>query len=163
MLTLDTSQHYAWNGTAWVAGPGETTQPVCPNEDANRNGIREAGTVGGAVPALSARGEDMNWNGDIDPRKADVAVKMLGSSRTDANGLAIVQIEYGRSLAGWVDYVITVTASGVSGTESRARYVGNLYGQGNLPVDSEALTKEVPPPAFVTSPYGVGSVCTDAQ
>ena len=32
-----------------------------------------------------------------------------------------------------------------------------------VPEKVEALTKEVPPPAFVTSPYGVGSVCTDAR
>ncbi|MCB1994902.1 MAG: Ig-like domain-containing protein, partial [Rhodoferax sp.] len=123
-LTLANTENYSWSGTAWTQG-GTTTQPVCPNDDANRNGIRETG-------------EDLNGNGEIDPRKADVAIKMVGSSKTDANGLAIVQIEYGRSLGTWVDFVVTVTASGVAGTEARARFVGNLYGLGNLPVPGSA-------------------------
>lgn len=156
-----------WNGAAWIE---VVAQPVCPNDDANRNGIREAGAIGASVPALSARGEDLNWNGEIDPRKADVAIKMVGSSRTDANGLAIVQIEYGRSLGTWVDFVVTVTASGVAGTEARARFVGNLYGLGNLPVPGDAVSDENVFPAFGISPYGRGSsdgsatgVCTDTN
>jgi hypothetical protein len=168
-LTLADTENYSWSGTAWTRG-AVTNQPVCPNDDANRNGIREAGAVGGAAPVLGARGEDLNWNGEIDPRKADVAIKMVGSSRTDANGLAIVQIEYGRSLGTWVDFVITVTASGVAGTEARARFVGNLYGLGNLPVPGEAVNDENVFPAFGISPYGRGSlngtatgVCTDTQ
>jgi hypothetical protein len=155
-LTLADTENYSWSGTAWTRG-GVTTQPVCPNDDANRNGIRETG-------------EDLNNNGEIDPRKADVAIKMVGSSKTDANGLAIVQIEYGRNLGTWVDFVVTVTASGVSGTESRAKFVGSLYGLGNLPVPGSALSVEEVFPAFGISPYGRGSlnfvatgVCTDNQ
>lgn len=165
-MTLAGSENYRWAGTSWVLD-GPTTQPFCPNEDVNRNGVRDASAFDPAVvaPALAARGEDLSWNGDLDPRKADVAIKMVGSSKTDANGLAIVQIEYGRNLATWVDFVITVTASGVSGTESRARFVGNLYGQGNLPAPGTAFTNQNVAPAFVVSPYGVGNtgLCTDAQ
>lgn len=155
-LTLANTENYSWSGSGWTQG-GTTTQPVCPNDDVNRNGIRETG-------------EDLNGNGEIDPRKADVAIKMVGSSKTDANGLAIVQIEYGRSLGTWVDFVVTVTASGVAGTEARARFVGNLYGLGNLPVPGSALTNENVFPAFGISPYGRGSqsglatgVCTNTQ
>ena len=125
--------------------------------------MREAGTVvaGATAPPVSGREEDLNWNGDLDPRKADIAIKMVGSNKTDANGLAVLQIEYGKDLASWVDYVITVTASGISGTEARARYIGNLYGNGSLPVLADALKDEGVPPAFVNSPYGKASVCTD--
>ena len=132
---------------------------MCPNEDVNRNGVREAGIYmpGTTPPVLAARQEDMNWNGDIDPRKADVAIKMVGSARTDANGLAVVQIEYGQNVASWVDYVITVTASGIAGTEARARYSGLLYGLGNLPYPATAVTDENVAPPFVISPYGRGS------
>ncbi|MEF7616430.1 hypothetical protein V4F39_21115 [Aquincola sp. MAHUQ-54] len=162
--TLTTSENYRWNDAsrAWELGAA-TSQPSCPNEDVNRNGVREAGTYvsGQAAPALSAREEDLNWNGDLDARKSDVAVKMVGSSKTDANGLAIVQIEYGKDLATWVDFVITVTASGISGTEARARYSGLLYGQGNLPAPGEAVTNENAAPAFVISPYGRAAVCTN--
>jgi hypothetical protein len=61
-------------------------------------------------------------------------------------------------LASWVDFVITVTASGVSGTESRARFSGLLYGVGNLPYPAAAVTERTVPPAFVVSPYGKGFV-----
>lgn len=164
--SLAPDQNYRWTGSGWAldtsVAPG---QPVCPNEDVNRNGVREAGAFvpGAAAPALQARQEDLNWNGELDPRKSDVAIKMVGSSKTDANGLAIVQIEYGRNLASWVDFVITVTASGVSGTEARARYIGNNYGLGNLPYPASAVTVKAAPPAFVVSPYGRSSTCADDQ
>ena len=159
------TEHYSWNAgaRAWSQNAGVTTQPSCPNEDVNRNGVREAGAVGGAAPALSAREEDLNWNGELDPRKADVAIKMVGSSRTDANGLAIVQIEYGKNLASWVDFVITVTAGGISGTEARAKFTGLLYGLGGLPYPVSDVNERDRTPAFVVSPYGVGRSCQDAN
>lgn len=164
--SLANGESYRWNGSAWETNPAAApTQPICPNEDVNRNGVREAGTFapGGTPPALAARQEDLNWNGDLDPRKSDVAIKMVGSSKTDANGMAILQIEYGRSLASWVDYVITVTASGVSGTEARARFFGNNYGLGNLPYPASAVTNKNVAPAFAVSPYGWSSTCLDAN
>lgn len=176
ILTLASDEAYAWaeEGRRWnkVAAPigplfgsAEGPQPSCPNEDVNRNGVREAPTFSptGTAPALASRQEDLNWNGELDPRKSDVAIKMVGSNKTDANGLAVVQIEYGKSVATWVDFVITVTASGVSGTESRARYSGLLYGLGNLPSASVDVTDENVAPAFVISPYGRGTVCTDTK
>lgn len=159
VLTLANTEHYSWDPTSrsWTQGASRP-EPVCPNEDVNRNGVREATVfnANAARPTLSAREEDLNWNGDLDPRKADVAIKMVGSARTDANGLAIVQIEYGKSVATWVDFVITVTASGIAGTEARARYTGLLYGLGNLPASSDSVTNENIAPAFVNSPYGSG-------
>jgi hypothetical protein len=163
-VTLAATENYQWNAALgrWEYG-ATTTQPVCPNEDVNRNGVREAVPVvpGALPPALAGRGEDLNWNNEIDPRKADVAVKVVGSPKTDANGVAVVQIEYGRNLGTWVDFVITVTASGVAGSEARAKFTGVLYGVGNLPVPADAVTNENAAPAFVISPYGRGTVCTD--
>lgn len=176
-VTLAQTESYAYNSgvSAWQK-QGTTGQPSCPNEDVNRNGVREAPVYDPSAtpPVLAGRQEDLNWNGDIDPRKADVAIKMVGASTTDANGLAIVQIEYGKNLASWVDFVITVTASGVSGTEARARYSGLLYGVGNLPYPATDVSSETVAPAFVVSPYGKGfvgttppnpvaGVCTDAN
>jgi len=142
-----------------------TGTPSCPNEDVNRNGVREADTVvvGQADPPVDKRGEDLNWNGELDPRKADVLIRMLNSSTTDSSGLAVVQIEYGKSVATWIDFVITVTASGVGGTEAQARYAGLLDGVGNLPALATDVTSKTNPPAFVFSPYGQSSVCTDAK
>ena len=153
-MTLAPDESYRWNGAAWEKTSGS---PRCPNEDVNRNGVRDAPVFvsGAAAPDLSARQEDLNWNGDLDPRKSDVAVKMVGSSKTDANGLAILQIEYGRNLASWIDYTITVTASGVSGTEARARYIGTLHYPG------AAITNKTVAPAFAENPYGEATTCLD--
>jgi hypothetical protein len=163
VMTLDNTENYQWDATArrWnVVAAATPPQPMCPQEDANRNGVREAPAYTSTAPVPSLREEDLNWNGSLDARKSDVAIKMVGSSKTDANGLAIVQIEYGKDVATWVDFVITVTASGISGTEARATYSGLRYGLGNLPAPGEAVTDEVVAPAFVVSPYGRATQCT---
>jgi hypothetical protein len=165
VMTLASTENYRYDAglSAWQQ-LGTTTQPSCPNEDVNRNGVREAPVYpGSSTPGLAGRQEDLNWNGELDPRKADVAIKMVGSPRTDANGVAIVQIEYGKNLASWVDFVITVTASGIAGTEARAKYSGLLYGVGNLPGLADDVIDETAPPPFVISPYGRGTVCTDTN
>jgi hypothetical protein len=163
-MVLATTENYQWNPAtrSWTQ-LAATNQPSCPQEDVNRNGVREAGRFDASVtaPSLGGREEDMNWNGQLDARKSDVAIKMVGSPKTDSNGLAIVQIEYARDLATWVDYVITVTASGISGTEARARYSGLHWGLGNLPAPSDAVTDQNKRPAFSVSPYGLAAVCTD--
>lgn len=146
--------------TIWVDGV-LYFMTSCPNEDVNRNGVREATSYVQPAPELTARGEDRNWNNELDPRKSDVAIKMVGSSRTDENGLAIVQIEYGKNLASWVDFVITVTATGVAGTEARAKYNGLLWGIDNLPYPADAVTDSTRAPAFDRSPYGRGTTCLD--
>ncbi|MFY7856825.1 MAG: hypothetical protein ACOVQT_11835 [Rubrivivax sp.] len=157
--TLLPDENYRWDAAsrAWVKAGLIGGQ--CPNEDANRNAVREAPSfiAGAAAPEVAARQEDLSWNNELDPRKADVAIKMVGSNRTDASGLAIVQIEYGKSLGSWVDFLISVTASGISGTESLARFAGTL------PVDADSINDIRASPAFVTSPYGTSAVCTDAR
>ncbi|MFO1326452.1 MAG: Ig-like domain-containing protein [Rubrivivax sp.] len=156
-LTLLDTEHYRWTGNAWALDPSGQGFGICPNEDINRNGVREAGLVvaGATPPPLESRQEDLNWNNDLDPRKSFVAVKVLGTGKTDANGLAIVQLEYGESVASWIDFMLTVSASGVSGTEARARY------SDTLPVQAFDITSEAIPPAFRISPFGTGTVCTD--
>lgn len=157
--TLLPDENYRWDAAArsWVKAGLFGGQ--CPNEDVNRNAVREAPSFipGAPAPEVAARQEDLSWNNELDPRKADVAIKMVGSNRTDASGLAIVQIEYGKSLGSWVDFLISVTASGISGTESLARFAGNL------PIDAESVNNILAAPAFVTSPYGTSTVCTDAR
>ncbi len=158
VMSLAPDENYRWDAAsrAWVKAGLIGGQ--CPNEDVNRNAVREAPSfvAGAAAPAVASRQEDLNWNNELDPRKADVAIKMVGSNRTDRNGLAIVQIEYGRSVGSWVDFLISVTASGISGTESLARYAGRL------PVDAESINNVKADPAFRYSPYGRSAVCTDA-
>jgi Invasin, domain 3 len=131
---------YSWTGSSWLDDGDPTTLGVCPNEDANRNGVRETG-------------EDLNGNAELDP--AGVTITNLNSSRTDANGKAIVRMEYIRDRGTWIDFRITITAT-VAGSEGKAVYTGTLYGQGNLPVPGSAVSNENVFPAFGISPYGRG-------
>jgi hypothetical protein len=127
----------------WVRGGERWAQvltSICDNEDLNRNGVLEAY----APLAL----EDANGNGQLDPRKADVVLSFIGSGRTNAAGQAIIQITYLKNTASWIDVLITVAASGVSGTEGRASIALTL------PVTTDSVTS-ADVPAFVTSPYGI--------
>jgi hypothetical protein len=144
-VSLGAEQVWAWGGSSWnqVVPTPEGVFQSCPNEDQNRNGV---------IENAPGRNEDLNGNGSLDPRKSDVAIKMVGSDKTDANGLAVLQIQYGKDAGSWIDFLITVTASGVFGTEGRATFPGTL------PVPFPAIAAESAP-AFVVSPYGTGSSC----
>jgi hypothetical protein len=119
-----------------------TSAQACDNEDLNRNGVLEVYSNGGV--------EDANGNAALDPRKADVAVAFEGGSRTNTSGQLILRITYPKNVASWVDYDLTVAASGVAGTEGRATF------SGTLPVPVSAITAEGAP-AFRVSPYGVNT------
>jgi hypothetical protein len=139
LLDLVTYQKGFWTrpDDQWVK---TVTAAGCGNEDVNRNGVLE-------VYANGDR-EDANGNGALDPRKADVAVAFEGPSRTDASGQVKLRITYPRSVASWVEFNLTVAASGISGTEGRASL------SGLLPVPADAVQAETTP-AFAVSPYGV--------
>jgi len=123
----------------WVRGlpPGPLTwEPGgCVNEDINRNGVLEAV-------------EDINHSGSIEPRKSDVAVSILGTGKTDASGLATLQVQYPQNIATWVRVKILVSATGISGTEGRASWTEVL------PAPVTAF-QGVGDPPFIKSPYGV--------
>lgn len=139
-LNLYGKGRYVWNRalTAWVAGRYDNSDTYigpaisCANEDANRNGALELG-------------EDFNSNNVLDPRKSDVAVSVIGSTKTDSSGQAVVKLEYPKSHAGWVNATISVAADVRS---PPATWVGWL------PTEATAIKRETPPPAFVQSPYG---------
>jgi hypothetical protein len=140
----------AWNrdgfrlGSSAVPKPGNGigyTGATCLNEDINRNGVLESG-------------EDINGSAQLDPRKSDVAISFVGASKTGANGTAIVQIEYPRNVATWIDFKILISASGVSGTEGRTNWFGTL------PALAADFTADTAPP-FVVSPYGTGDWVND--
>lgn len=121
-----------------IPGSVGFTGSTCDNEDINRNGVLEAG-------------EDINVNAQLDPRKSDVAISFVGGNRTNASGTAVLQIEYPKSSATWIDFAILVSASGVSGTEGRAT------SNGRLPAAASEFTA-MEPPSFVVSPYGLGTI-----
>lgn len=114
----------------------------CANEDLNRNGVLDTG-------------EDVNSSGILEPRKADISIRMVGSRTTDEAGMAILQLEYPQSVASWDFFNITVSASGVSGTEGSASF------SGWLPVPADEVTDTDSSPPFQFSPYGIG-LCTQA-
>jgi hypothetical protein len=119
----------------------------CTNEDINRNGILDA-PVGGY-------NEDVNGNGAIDPRKADAAVSFVGSTTTNENGMVFLKLVYPKDKASWVDYRITVAATGIAGTEGVANH------SGVLDVPAAAVNSTDSTPAFVVSPYGYAAVCSN--
>jgi len=126
--------------TATVWTRGETA--ICANEDVNRNGVMDAG-------------DDINNSLRLEPGKSDVLVSLM-QSKTRDDGTAVVQIQYAKSFATWVDALITVSASGVSGTEGRATYF-----EAPVPAAADDIKEVDSRPAFYVSPYGVVGSCTD--
>lgn len=106
----------------------------CANEDLARTGFYQ-------------QSQDINQNGQIDPRKSDVLISIVGSGKTDSAGKAILQIEYPKNVGSWLQYRILVSA-GVAGTEGRASWTDVL----SVPVTA---IKSDGAPAFVRSPYGI--------
>jgi hypothetical protein len=108
----------------------------CANEDANLNGILDAG-------------EDYNGNGQLTPGNV---VSVPQSIISDNNGVAVFNVTYGQSFASWIQ-VDLVVSDRADGTENRTslRY--------KLPVSSTHVrTKGSPPPL---NPFGAGANCAD--
>ncbi len=150
----------------WVQEPKDQ----CPNEDLNRNGVIDTG-------------EDLNGNAQLDPRKSDVSINLTnGVTKTDASGVAVLQLEYPKNLAGWVQFKITVTAAGVlsppayyplgvpvvlpsrplaelTGTNGQPTVYDYLATYELLPVSVAETRNVTQEPSFVRSPFGVNSDC----
>lgn len=114
----------------------------CRNEDQNLNGVLE-------------NGEDSDRDGRLEPGVADVSVRLL-QAQTRADGTAVLQIQYAKSFASWVDIKINVAASGVSGSEGRTSVT--LI----APTSTEEINNVEVPPSFEISPYGKLAGCTNA-
>ena len=148
---------YTYDAVAkiWV----QNVTASCINEDNSvgtgyRNGTIEAG-------------EDINSSGQLDPRKSDVSIGLVGSTKTDANGLALLRVEYPQSYGSWVEFSIRVSAPGVL---SPPAWTGRLASEGSTlaslqgtarytPVPISVLKSDATPP-FVISPYGQVGSCT---
>jgi hypothetical protein len=113
------------------------TTAVCTNEDTNRNGALDAG-------------EDVNGDGELDPRKADVALSFVGSNVTGTNGRMTIQVEYPQNVATWLEYTVRVTTNvaGSEGTDSKTYVTTFIQGD-----DTNG--------SFLLSPYGQGLTCAD--
>lgn len=129
--------------TGWfkvTSNGGVGDNAICLNEDANRNGVLETN-------------EDINADKQLWPRKPDVTIRLL-SPKTAADGTAQLEITYAKDHGTWLDVLITVAASGVSGSEGRATYYVSP-----VPVDAASFAKTDSSPAYQVSPYGVSDDC----
>lgn len=109
----------------------------CANEDANRNGLLDPG-------------EDLDGNGVLSPRKADVILSYVGTNNlTGANGRTTIQVEYPQNVATWLNYSVRVTTN-VAGSEGTAvkSYITNFI----IGDDTNG--------SFLTPPYGVNNCVT---
>lgn len=104
----------------------------CRNEDANSNGILDAG-------------EDDNMDGVLWP--GNVVAVSPGTVQT-ANGLATIALTYAESYAPWVRLRLTVSAT-VAGTESKTNAEFVVEGM------ASDFKKAGGPPAGFVSPFGV--------
>ena len=141
VVSLDLPNYYKGQVTRGANAWEPVYAAGCINEDKNRNGVLETG-------------DDDNGDGQIWPRKPDVIVSLL-QSKTGTDGTAVLQIQYAKDHALWLDALITVSASGVGGSEGRASYLVNP-----VPADS-ASARSTDAPAYFTSPYGKASSCAD--
>jgi hypothetical protein len=152
----------------WDAGAQQWVRVLrasCLNEDSSITGYRN-----GTIEVTGGVSEDANNNGQLDPRKSDVSIAMVGATKTDANGLAVLRIEYPKSFGSWTEYSIRVSASGVvSPPASFGRVatpgstfltLAGLRRVTGVPIDA---TKSEAEPPFRESPYGLAASCASAN
>jgi len=156
-----------WEYNAVTGAWAQVIKAVCLNEDSAANGFRN-GTIEVINPnAVPPTTEDINGNGQLDPRKSDVSIAMVGSTKTDSSGMAVMRIEYPKNYGSWVEFSIRVSASGVVSPPAvwgRIAEVGDTLSSltGTAQVTGVPITdvkKEGEPP-FSISPYGQTASCT---
>jgi hypothetical protein len=143
-LTASVLPTFYYKGILAYTAPTGPWEPVsrtaCANEDANNNGILDAG-------------EDFNGNGVLDP---GIPVTVTPSVTTDSTGRATVSLVYPRDRVYWLDANLTIRGQ-ASGTESRYTSLVHLIG-----LSGDYSSQTVRPPG-ATSPYGVSTTCSNPQ
>jgi hypothetical protein len=121
-----------------------TNQPIlslpykCPNEDANHNGVLDAG-------------EDINHNGVLDP---GIPINVTPAATTDATGRAVVTLTYSRDQANWLGVDLTIRGQVFGSEATFVAYLPMLPGSG-----SDFNDGKNSPPGFF-SPYGTTNTAT---
>lgn len=128
-------------GGAWTNAntDTETRSVACTNEDANRNGILDAG-------------EDRDGNGRLSPGLP--AAIAPASVTTDATGSATFTLTYGQQYANWILFELTARAV-VAGTESSALFNFSASALADDMTDAQVS------PASRISPFGRSFNCAD--
>jgi hypothetical protein len=143
-LTAAVLPTFYYKGALAFTAPTGPWEPVsrtaCANEDANNNGILDAG-------------EDFNGNGVLDP---GIPVTVTPTVTTDSTGRATVSLVYPRDRVYWLDVNLTIQGA-TQGTESRYTSLVHLIG-----LSGDYSSQNVRPPG-ATSPYGVSTTCSNPQ
>jgi hypothetical protein len=128
---------------AKIEVPGVNDYYNCLNEDLNFNGILDPG-------------EDYNHNGKLDPGNiasvvgaAPTVPPIPGATPTDANGIAIANVNYVKGYATWSAVLLTATIT-VAGTEyiQSSAFILPIAG-------ADVGTSPSPPPPGAVSPFGL--------
>ena len=120
---------------------------VCPSEDGNANGRLDVG-------------EDVNGNGELDPGAVAVAQVTEVNGRTDANGLAAIEVTYPKTFGVWVEVELLATITTVSGTEATAQEVFYLT---PAAADLANIANSPPGSSGTTGPFGRSASCTNTN
>lgn len=113
---------------------GDGKRVWCPNEDTNRNGLIDTLPVN----------EDINGNGKLDPRSADVSIlPVSGAAVTGTDGTLLLNVQWPMNVATWLAFTVKVSTAvgGTEGTDQKS-YVTNFV-KGDESNGS-----------FLTPPYG---------
>jgi hypothetical protein len=117
----------------------------CANEDTNRNGIADGPN---ALPGENIDGSvDSNGRPTLQPRKSDLIVSYVDPAvtKTDANGILLIKVEYSKNFSTWLAYKLRVTAN-VQGSQGMAE---RLFVAWFAPGADSA-----PDASFLRPPYG---------
>jgi hypothetical protein len=107
-----------------------STRVWCVNEDRNRNGFKDVG-------------EDINFNGLLEPSKSEIVLSYVNGNKTDANGQMLVQVSYPQNMGTWLAFTLKATTSVVGSQGSKER-----------PFLTDVLIADIPNGSFRTPPYG---------
>jgi hypothetical protein len=134
-ITLDNPPNISTDvsSTKNVVPTATTGRVWCVNENTNRNEFSDAG-------------EDVNFNGKLEPRKADVILSFVGNNSTAANGRMTIQVEYPQNVATWLAFTVKVTTNvaGSEGTDQKSYITSFIEGDQKNG-------------SFLTPPYGASS------
>lgn len=117
----------------FLSGNSTYANVWCANEDKNRNGALDTN-------------EDINGDGVLSPRKAEVIVSYASGNSTNENGQMLVQVTYGQNVGSWLSYTLRATTR-VDGSE----------GDASKSYVTDVLREDVANGSFLTPPYGSGS------
>ena len=144
--TYDGNDFVLWlalgEGSTNFPGPVYLGKTTCVNEDANFDGILDAG-------------EDFNGDGKLTPGNI---VSISGTLVTDTDGRSVIRVIYPQSYGHWLDVKLIVSGK-VTGSESSTQAIFTL------PVSIDDINEEdITPPTQgigTRGPFGLSNDCSD--